>query len=447
MNKYKPYLEYTSTGINWLGDIPKGWRVGGLTKFLDSIVDYRGKTPEKVDEGVFLVTARNIKEGNINYELSHEYIKIEEYETVMRRGKPKIGDVLFTTEAPLGEVANVDREDIALAQRVIKFRALPEHLDNYYLKYWILSHPFQSNLKTFATGSTAEGIKASKLSSLQVILPTIEEQITIVRFLNKKITKINHLIENKYRLIDLLEQQRQSIITEAVTKGLNPNAKMKDSGVEWIGEIPEHWEVTKIKYTTYVKGRIGWQGLKSDEFIDEGPFLVTGTDFTQGFVNWDTCYHISEERYNEAPPIQLQENDLLITKDGTIGKLAIVKEMPYKAILNSGVFVTRPFHNKYLSKYMYWLLSSTIFDKYIKFMETGSTIKHLYQETFVNFSYPIPSIVEQTEILNYLDIKIGEIDSIKSNLVKQIEKLKEYRQSLIYEAVTGKIDVRDMELD
>lgn len=245
----------------------------------------------------------------------------------------------------------------------------------------------------------------------------------------------------------LLEKQGQSIITEAVTKGLNPNVKMKDSGVEWIGEIPEHWEVTKIKYTTYVKGRIGWQGLKSDEFIDEGPFLVTGTDFLQGYVNWDTCYHISEKRYNEAPPIQLQENDLLITKDGTIGKLAIVKEMPYKAILNSGVFVTRPFHNKYLSKYMYWLLSSAIFDKYIKFMETGSTIKHLYQETFVNFSYPIPSTVEQTEILNYLDIKIGEIDSIKSNLVKQIEKLKEYRQALIYEAVTGKIDVRDMELD
>ncbi|ASF27974.1 MULTISPECIES: restriction endonuclease subunit S [Bacillus amyloliquefaciens group] len=316
-------------------------------------------------------------------------------------------------------------------------------VDNEWLYYLLES----MNLNQYSISAAQPGLAVSTIKNLEVNVPSYDLQIVTRKYINKKTKIFEAIIKQKENLIELLEQQRQSIITEAVTKGLNPNVKMKDSGVEWIGEIPEHWEVTKIKYTTYVKGRIGWQGLKSDEFIDEGPFLVTGTDFTQGFVNWDTCYHISEERYNEAPPIQLQENDLLITKDGTIGKLAIVKEMPYKAILNSGVFVTRPFHNKYLSKYMYWLLSSTIFDKYIKFMETGSTIKHLYQETFVNFSYPIPTIVEQTEILNYLDIKIGEIDSIKSNLVKQIEKLKEYRQSLIYEAVTGKIDVRDIELD
>ncbi|MGE1097481.1 restriction endonuclease subunit S [Bacillus altitudinis] len=314
-----------------------------------------------------------------------------------------------------------------------------------FIFYWLMGH--RTEIINLSHGGGQPNISQGIIRNIRIAIPPLELQSKIVTFVDKKFEETNQLINKKEKMIKLLEQQRQSIITEAVTKGLNPNVKMKDSGIEWIGEIPEHWEVTKIKYTTYVKGRIGWQGLKSDEFIDKGPFLVTGTDFLQGYVNWDTCYHISEKRYNEAPPIQLQENDLLITKDGTIGKLAIVKEMPYKAILNSGVFVTRPFHNKYLSKYMYWLLSSAIFDKYIKFMETGSTIKHLYQETFVNFSYPIPSTVEQTEILNYLDIKIGEIDSIKSNLVKQIEKLKEYRQSLIYEAVTGKIDVRDMELD
>lgn len=316
-------------------------------------------------------------------------------------------------------------------------------VDNEWLYYLLES----MNLNQYSISAAQPGLAVSTIKNLEVNVPSYDLQIVIRKYIDKKTKIFETIIKQKENLIELLEEQRQSIITEAVTKGLDPNVKMKDSGVEWIGEIPEQWEVTKIKYTTYVKGRIGWQGLKSDEFIDEGPFLVTGTDFTQGFVNWDTCYHISEERYNEAPPIQLQENDLLITKDGTIGKLAIVKDMPYKAILNSGVFVTRPIHNKYLSKYMYWLLSSTIFEKYIKFMETGSTIKHLYQETFVNFSYPIPSIIEQTEILNYLDIKIGEIDSIKSNILKQIEKLKEYRQSLIYEAVTGKIDVRNMELD
>ena len=116
----------------------------------------------------------------------------------------------------------------------------------------------------------------------------------------------------------------------------------KDSGVEWIGEIPEHWGNSKIKYNTYVKGRIGWQGLTTSEYIDEGPFLVTGTDFQQGVVDWKTCQHVSGDRYDQDEYIQLQENDLLITKDGTIGKIALAKNLQAKATLNSGVFVTRP---------------------------------------------------------------------------------------------------------
>jgi len=314
-----------------------------------------------------------------------------------------------------------------------------------YLYYWILINR-DTILKT-ANYTTLPIINNQFIKEFECPVPHIVVQKHIVNYLKTKSNEIFSIIGAKQKLINLLEQQRQSIITEAVTKGLNLNVKMKDSGIEWIGEIPEHWDVTKIKYTTYVKGRIGWQGLKSDEFIDEGPFLVTGTDFKNGYVDWDTCYHISAERYDEAPPIQLKEDDLLITKDGTIGKLALVKNMPYKAILNSGVFVTRPLTNKYNSKYMYWLLSSTIFDKYIKFMETGTTIKHLYQETFVNFSYPLPNIKEQEQITNYLDIKIAELDEMKLKINEQIEKLKEYRQSLIYEAVTGKIDVRELELD
>lgn len=173
---YAKYPQYKKTNLEWLEDIPFDWDYGGLTKYLDNIVDYRGKTPEKVEEGVFLVTAKNIKNGKVDYSLSQEFVKLEEYEEIMRRGLPEIGDVLFTTEAPLGEVANVDRIDIALAQRIIKFRGIENVLDNYYLKYWIQSQGFQSNLKTFATGSTAAGIKASKLSSLKVLLPPYSEQ-------------------------------------------------------------------------------------------------------------------------------------------------------------------------------------------------------------------------------------------------------------------------------
>lgn len=215
---------------------------------------------------------------------------------------------------------------------------------------------------------------------------------------------------------------------------MNRGSLYRETNIHWIGEIPKHWKTTKIKYTTYVKGRIGWQGLKSDEFIEEGPYLVTGTDFVEGKVKWDSCYHISEERYNEAPPIQLKEDDLLITKDGTIGKVAIVKDLPYKAILNSGIFVTRS--EKYLVEYMYWILNSPIFDKYIKYFETGSTIKHLYQETFENFSYPLPPKSEQTSIVEYLKDKIGIIDNLITKKIKIIDLLEQQRQSIITEAVT-----------
>ncbi|MDD3705122.1 MAG: restriction endonuclease subunit S [Clostridiaceae bacterium] len=216
--------------------------------------------------------------------------------------------------------------------------------------------------------------------------------------------------------------------------------KMKDSGIEWIGEIPEDWDINIIKYSTYVKGRIGWQGLKSDEFIQEGPYLVTGTDFIDGRINWESCYHITEERYSEAPEIHLGEGDLLITKDGTIGKIALVINKPDKAILNSGVFVTRPLNGLYLSKYMYWALNSPIFEGYIGYMETGSTIKHLYQETFENFKFPFPLLITQQRIAEYLDQKCAEIDMIIAAKQKQNELLKEHRQAVIYEAVTKGLD-------
>lgn len=159
--------EMKDSGVEWIGKIPKDWEIVPLTKQLDSIVDYRGKTPEKTEEGTFLVTAKNIKDGKICYELSKEYVREADYEEIMHRGIPQIGDILFTTEAPLGQVANVDRTDIALAQRIIKFRALST-VNNYYLKYWMLNEGFQQFLHSLSTGSTATGIKSSKLKASDV---------------------------------------------------------------------------------------------------------------------------------------------------------------------------------------------------------------------------------------------------------------------------------------
>ncbi len=213
----RPDRRMKDSGIEWIGDIPFEWDVLSFTKSIQSIVDYRGKTPEKQDEGTLLVTARNIKEGKIDYECSREYVRTEDYDEIMHRGKVEIGDVLFTTEAPLGAVANADRTDFALAQRIVKFQGMPDVLNNYYLKYWIMSNGFQQNLATFSTGSTAKGIKASKFCMLKQVLPPIHEQKEIVDYLNEKTSILDELIGKKEILLAELDSYKKSLIFEYVT--------------------------------------------------------------------------------------------------------------------------------------------------------------------------------------------------------------------------------------
>ena len=215
---------------------------------------------------------------------------------------------------------------------------------------------------------------------------------------------------------------------------------MKESGIDWIGQIPEEWEVIKVKFFTYMKGRIGWQGLKADEFIEEGPYLVTGTDFKNGRVNWDTAYHISQKRYEQAPEIQLKQGDLLVTKDGTVGKLALIDELPDSASLNSHLLVLRPLLNRYDNHFLYYVLSSLEFKNYFQKVSIGSTMDSLSQEKMGEFIFAIPNINEQNSISRYLDKKTAQLDKAKALLEEQIQKLKDYRSSLIYETVTKGLD-------
>ncbi|MGP1679230.1 MAG: restriction endonuclease subunit S, partial [Burkholderiales bacterium] len=178
------YQALHPTGWEWLTEIPVDWESLGLTRRIERIVDYRGATPEKVDDGIFLITAKNVRNGLIDYEISKEYVATETLAVVMRRGKPRLGDLLLTMEAPLGEVANMDREDVALAQRVVKIRPKPKHFSPYFLKYWMMSVQFRQHIETHGTGSIAVGIKASKLHLLRVVQPPLPTQQAIVTFLD-----------------------------------------------------------------------------------------------------------------------------------------------------------------------------------------------------------------------------------------------------------------------
>ena len=197
--------------------MPEHWEVMGLTKTIGPVVDYRGRTPTKCDSGTLLVTAKNIRNGEIDYNLSEEYVDPVEAEQLLQRGRPVLGDVLFTMEAPLGQVALVDREDIALAQRVVKFRGISGRMTNSFLMWWLIGSPCQYQLNSLSTGSTALGIKASKLSTVVCVVPPVDEQQAIDDHICNLSNQLDSVQVAAASQIDILQERRSALISAAVT--------------------------------------------------------------------------------------------------------------------------------------------------------------------------------------------------------------------------------------
>lgn len=215
---------------------------------------------------------------------------------------------------------------------------------------------------------------------------------------------------------------------------------MKQTGIRWIGEIPSDWKTKRIKYMATLKGRIGWQGLTSEEYQDEGAYLITGVDFLDGGINWGQCEHVPMKRWEEAKEIQIQNGDLLITKDGTVGKVAIVSGLPGETSLNSGVLRIIPTKG-YSTRFLYWVLQSEVFWNWFNFKNAGnSTIIHLYQGDFAEFIYAFPEYDEQEKIADFLDNECAKLEEIIATVQQQIDTLKAYKKSLIAEVVKGSLN-------
>ena len=211
----------------------------------------------------------------------------------------------------------------------------------------------------------------------------------------------------------------------------------KDSKIPWIGQIPSHWGQCRLKSYNSLKGRIGWNGLRSDEFLAEGyAYLVTGQDFSGKDIKWDKCYQIEKPRYDEDPFIQLKNGDLLITKDGTIGKIATVNNLDKPACLNSGIFVMKQTKDMFEQGYLFWMLSSDLLKEFNNYTSSGTTILHLYQNVFENMPMIIPTKEEQKAISDYLDKKCSDIDKAIATHQKRIGLLNELRQNIITLSIT-----------
>ena len=179
----------------------------------------------------------------------------------------------------------------------------------------------------------------------------------------------------------------------------------------------------KIEDCFRLRARIGWQGLRAEEFIDHGPYLVTGTDFVNGKIDWETCYHVDEYRYNQDKGIQLRENDLLVTKDGTVGKTAFVVNCPEKATLNSHIFLVRAINSNVVPAYLYYVLNSHVFDVFLRNILTGTTIKGLTQENFYKFTFVAPDAPRQSKIAEILTTVDETIDKTRA-MIEKYTKIK-----------------------
>ncbi len=366
------------SGIEWIGEIPENKDIIKL-RYLVDITTGNMDTQNKNNDGIYPFYVRSPI-----VEYSNEY-SFEDIEAILMAGDG-VG---------AGRVFHLVSGKYACHQRVYRLNNF-KNISAKFLKYY-LEIIFPMIMDYGSAKSTVASVRLSMLQGVDIVIFSEEEQDKIVNFLNEKVREMDTIISKTKEVIEEYKKYKQAVITETVTKGLDKTVPMKNSGVKWIGEIPENWKTIKIKYTSWLKGRIGWQGLKSNEYQDEGAYLITGTDFCNGVINWNACVHISWERFEEAPEIHIKEGDLLITKDGTIGKVAIAKKCPEKVSLNSGVLLIRNTKNfKYYDKYLYFVLLSEQFWTWYEMSQTGnSTIKHLYQEQFYNFEFTFPEIKEQ----------------------------------------------------
>ncbi|EQB9114861.1 restriction endonuclease subunit S [Campylobacter upsaliensis] len=428
-------VSYKPSGIKWLGEIPQSWEI----KPLQAIFNQRNEQNNNLEFQTILSLVKDVgvipyeEKGNVGNKAKDD---LQGYKIA------RVNDlVLNKMNAVIGSLGVSKYDGLVSPIYLVLYIENPNYLIAYY-SYLFQTKSIQKFLRKFAYGimEIRESIDYLEFKKMFLPTPPLQEQKEIAEFLDSKCEKIQNYIDKKQKLITLLQEKKQALINEAVTKGLNPSIESKNSGIEYLGLIPHHWEAVKVKFTAYVKGRIGFHGLNSNEFrYDEGAYLVTGNDFDNNEVIWDKCRRVSEERFYEDPNIHLQNNDLLITKDGTIGKTAIVNNCPKQATLNSGIFLVRTMKEMCFVKYLFFIINSQYFKEFVNVKTSGSTIKHLYQSDFHDLKIPLPPLQEQKQIANFLDKKCEKINSVIEKTKKQIELIKEYKNTLINEAICGRI--------
>jgi type I restriction enzyme S subunit len=436
----KPYPEYKNSGIDWIKEIPEGWEIKKLKFIGESIIGVTYSPNEISNEkrGVLVLRASNIQDGCFSLD-DCVYIEKE----IQEKHFTKEGDILLCARSGsahlVGKSAYVDKNNVGHSFGA--FMTVARSQLGKYLYYFFNSEFIRSQIGLFTT-TTINQLTSNILNNFSIIFPSSKARKQIVEYLDHKTSQIDSLIEKKKGLIELLEEERSAIINEAVTKGLDPNVPMKDSGIEWLGEIPAHWKMKKLKYlTTKIGSGITPRG-GSAIYVDTGiPLLRSQNIHFNGLLLDDVAY-ISEDIFAEMLNTEVLTGDILLNITGaSIGRCYYVDESLGKANVNQHVCIIRP--NDYIeTKYLYLILASNVGQTQVFNCQTGANRQGLNFEQLGNFVVPYPSKKERDSITNFIEDEKKRIDSIISKSEREIELLQEYRTALISEAVTGKIDIR-----
>ncbi|MEO4201408.1 restriction endonuclease subunit S [Acinetobacter pittii] len=436
MAKYQKYAEYKDTGIKLLGEVPKHWQVASVRRYL---LDHRQgyyTTESYVDDGLKLLRITDLRDlGEIDI-LNCPMVKQNESTDLF---KLKKGDVVFARTGGAGSFGVITKnyENLIYASYLIRFRFMDVKFESNYLRYLCLSDSFQLSVKQNIHGGVNQNIHAEDIKDTVICTPPLLEQNQITKFLDQETAKINLLIAKQEKLIELLKEKRQAVISQAVTKGLNPNVPMKDSGVEWLGEVPEHWETPKMLYITT---RIG-DGLHSTPIYQDGTgyYFINGNNLVDGeIVITDTAKEVPESEFIKHQ-VTLDKSTVLLSINGTIGKVALYNNE--SVILGkSAAYINC--HSELLPSYLASYLTTSEARNYYDLEVTGTTIFNLSLSSIRNMRVPLPSINEQAEIVQFITKQYLRYESLIQSADKQNKLLKERRTALISAAVTGKIDVR-----
>lgn len=433
----RPYTAYKDSGIEWLGGVPAHWRSLRLKRVVAEFV--AGGTPDRSNleywadgyDGFAWVSITDMTRCRDVSE-TRQRITCRGLQAKRLRVLP-IGTILYSMYASIGEVAVLG---IAATtnQAILGLIPSPQVVPAF-LVYWLESS--SGSLKALASSNTQDNLNAEKVRNLPIFVPPLEEQQAIAAFLDRETAKTDALIAKQERLIALLREKRQALITHAVTKGLDPAAPMKDSGIAWLGEIPKHWKVMTLKRLASIRYGLGQPPKESDTGLP----LIRATNISAGQILPEGMLHVDPRDVQESRNAVLHKGDIIVVRSGALtGDSAIVPPQYDGSIVGYDLVVSGVAGD---SEFFGWIvLSSPVRDYQFALQKTRAAQPHLNAEELGDTVLCIPPIPEQAKIAEHLRRETNMLDSLIGKAREAIALLQEHRASLIAAAVTGKIDLR-----